>query len=109
MAGNPETSDYKNFGLEIRPFPDLIPILGFVTSLERKRAELGEDLRTFYFPAVSLKDRLSLGTSDWPEATDMSAALRAHLYAARNGIFIGYHMGATYLAGVLLITKFLGS
>ena len=87
-----ETSDYRDFGGEIRPFPDLIPLVGVATFTRRRYLEDKEIGRKREINAAYLaKELVTLGTYDWPKPVDWKAILRCQLLQARNIGFAFYH------------------
>ena len=93
MSSSPERSDYRDFGINIKIFPDLIPFIGLVTALERERRRIQTTPKDFYLGSFKgdVLSYLSLGTSNWPPAEDARATVRGTLIAVRNASFAAYH------------------
>lgn len=95
-----ERSDYNlnDWWPDIRFFPDLIPIVGFVVFLERTRRQGGlslkEDLKSFIKAISNPRQLLSIGTADWPRPTDLGAYGKGQLMGARNMAFVTYHFSS---------------
>jgi hypothetical protein len=95
------TSDYKDWLSSggIKPFPDLIPGLGFITQTERIRKKEGKSFKDFYIKeSFDWRQILTLGTHDWPESNDNKAELRAGALAVRNVSLAFYHTAGTFFA-----------
>lgn len=107
-AENIETSDYhvNDWYPEIKIFPDMIPMVGFVISYERVRKQRGlsfkEDLKCLIKDISNPRLILSIGTANWPKPTDLGAYARSQLMGARNMAFAEYHTMSPFWGALLI-------
>ena len=75
---------------------DMIPIVGFITQLDRLRRLEGMSVKQALADSFKEVRRplqwLLIGTADWPKPSDGRAFLRAQALMARNTAFYAYHI-----------------
>ena len=101
--GESDYKDWKSITCEVKPFPDLIPAVGMVTSLERERKREGKSPVDFYIKdMIDWEGIESLNTQSWPKATDRKATLRGGALAVRNTVLGAYHWAGFITAAAVI-------